>query len=81
LSGPIAERHLIEIWLDARDRSAISRIIDELDNQLAQWPLEIGESRDSIFQRVWTSQVMGIEFSVSEQTNTVVVRAAFPAKK
>lgn len=48
-----AEDMLTALWLDARDRGAISEAVDHLEQALRMNPLELGESRSHGFRLVF----------------------------
>ena len=47
--APAAERELMEHWLAAADRAALTAAADEIDQRLANSPADEGESRSPRF--------------------------------
>ena len=68
----LAEEQLAEIWLASEDRNAVSRTARELEEQLRQRPLEVGESRDGA-TRVVMQPPLAVHFDVFEDDRLVVV--------
>ena len=67
-----AENGLATIWLSATDREVIVVAADEIDKQLADDPLHLGESR-GVSQRIHFQPPLMIYFRVLEAEKSVVV--------
>jgi hypothetical protein len=61
---PAAERHLMEIWMRADDRDAVTKAADAIDAALARNADRQGESREEE-TRVTFFAPLGIDFEVS----------------
>ena len=69
---PIAEESLAEIWLTARDRQTIEAAADQINDDLSEHPLDVGESRFSNV-RVAFLGTLGILFEILESEQEVQV--------
>lgn len=69
---PDARNELIKLWTRARDRRTITRIVNQLDQNLARFPEAMGESRDEN-RRIYHSPPLGVTFSVSHDDRVVAV--------
>lgn len=70
-----AERHLLQLWVNAVDRGAVQRAADEVDRLLRLSPSSQGESREGDF-RMMLIAPLGVKFRVIEAGRIVrVVRA------
>jgi hypothetical protein len=72
-----AEADLAAVWLSAPDRRAVTDASTWFDDQLARWPLRLGESRGSSVHRLAFYWPLGIEFEVIEDDKQVIVQAVF----
>lgn len=73
---PAAEQHLAAVWLDARDRSAITSAAGSIDDMLSEDAHCRGESRESTV-RVTFVPPLGVEFDVLDQDRIVYVLAVW----
>ncbi len=69
---PRAEQELAALWLDTLRRAAVTRAAQLLDQQLAQAPGHLGESRPR-GRRVHFEAPLGILFRVLEDVQEVEV--------
>jgi hypothetical protein len=67
-----AKARLAEIWMAARDRTAIARAADEIDALLCDSPLDEGESRQEEF-RVLFVKPLAVKYTVSEADRIVSI--------
>ena len=67
-----AENGLASTWLSATNREAIVVAADEIDQELSDNPLQVGESR-AVSQRIHFHPPLVIYFSVLEAEKSVVV--------
>jgi mRNA-degrading endonuclease RelE of RelBE toxin-antitoxin system len=76
---PSAERELTRIWMDSRQRSALTASVSRLEAALLRAPLESGESRtDSV--RVVFDYPLAITFKVSVEDLRVTVLNVWTAE-
>src|SRR5438552_1310971 len=67
-----AERKLARRWMAASDRRSVTQAANSIDTQLAQDPLNAGESRSGN-RRILHEPPLGVIFSVVEADRTVLV--------
>lgn len=77
--APIAERKLAELWLAAPDREALANASDLIDQQLAEKPHLVGESRGA-GQRLLIEPPLAVLYEVVMDDRYVVVRAVWQFK-
>ena len=73
LLTPEAELETTEILTNAVDRNAIMADFRDVSHRLRKQPLEVGESRESEFQRVMFVGSLLASYLVDQATNTVFV--------
>ncbi len=73
---PAAEQKLTEIWLASANKPILTRLIDELDADLRNRPLTVGESRDDVSRIAFAGSVVA-EFEVHEADCRVIVSAVW----
>ena len=71
---PAATKALTEAWLQSADRSALARLIDDIDAQLAAAPNAVGESRTGV-ERICVLGKVSVSFDVIEADRRVDVLA------
>ena len=74
---PAAERELATIWIASTNRKAVTSAAAWLDFHLSDFPLTLGESRDSSVHRIAFRAPLGIEFEIIEDDKRVVVQGVF----
>jgi plasmid stabilization system protein ParE len=47
---PRAEKELAELWLGAVDKNIVAHAVHQIDSELRDGPLEVGESREGRFR-------------------------------
>ena len=67
-----ADDSLVELWMNSTDRTAITAAVKEIDAQLGQSPLEVGESRE-IDYRILCILPLVVAYRVSEDDRLVTV--------
>jgi plasmid stabilization system protein ParE len=70
--APEAERQLMELWLDAAARRAVTAAADAIDEILASNPIEIGESRPE-GMRILFVEPLAVIFRVQVEDRIVIV--------
>jgi hypothetical protein len=78
--SPAAEADLVEIWIRADDRSAVTLAVKQLDNALANDPHDQGESRQEGI-RVTFAKPLGLNFEVSLDDRLVRVLAVWATRR
>lgn len=76
----IALDALMEIWMAADDRNAITEAVERIDRELALDPSHAGESRPND-QRVTYALPLGVRFEVIESERRVVVVAVWRVRR
>lgn len=71
-----AEQELASIWLNAKDRSAVTSAVLRIDMALREDPLLEGESRSGMF-RVIHELPLGVDFRAVEEDRMVYVVAVW----
>ena len=71
---PAATKALTEAWLRSSDRSALARLINDIDAQLAVAPNAVGESRTGA-ERICVHGKVSVSFEVLEADCRVDVLA------
>lgn len=74
--APVAERRLAELWLAAPDREVVANASDVIDQQLAERPHLVGESRGA-GQRLLIESPLAVLFEVQMDDRYVLVRAVW----
>jgi hypothetical protein len=69
---PGAEQRLADLWMNASDRSAITKASHSIDQQLKTDPLNHGESRPG-GRRILFESPLGVLYRVEEQDMIVRV--------
>ncbi len=69
---PKAETTLTQMWLGGRDRQSIQEAAERIEQQLANWPLEVGESRVGN-HRILIDDPLAVVYSVWPQDQVVKV--------
>lgn len=75
-----AEVELAAIWVRSGDRDAIANAADFLESELAQDPVNLGESRPN-GQRIAHALPLGIRFQIREQDRLVEVLAVWECQR
>lgn len=68
-----AEQELAGLWLEAADRDAFARLVDELEVRLARGPTEVGEPRGGT-ARIYLEADLAVAFGVDTANRRVEVR-------
>lgn len=74
--GPAAENELASLWLDSDDRQTITDAAMQIDELLAAFPQDRGESRFGDIRILFVSP-LGVLFQVDEQNRRVQVIAVW----
>ena len=74
--APVAERKLAELWLAAPDRDSVANASDLVDQQLAEKPHLVGESRGA-GQRLLIESPLAVLYEVAMDDRYVFVRAVW----
>lgn len=74
---PNAESDLAEAWLDAVDRSAVSRAAEAIDRALSRSPLAVGTAQTSSVDRIALARPIAVTFQVVEDDKRVIVQSVF----
>ena len=72
---PDAERELAAAWTAASDRTAVTEIVYQIEQEIRVSPLSVGESRRSSLERVAHSPPIALTFLVVPDDNRVFVTA------
>lgn len=67
-----ADDSLVELWMNATDRNAVTQAVREIDAQLGQSPLEVGESRE-VDYRILCILPLVVAYRVSEDDRLATV--------
>jgi mRNA-degrading endonuclease RelE of RelBE toxin-antitoxin system len=77
---PEAERRLATLWMNASDRSAVTKAANEIDRRLRFGPEREGESRDQ-GRRVVLESPLGVLIKVEPQDRIVYVLTVWRLKE
>jgi mRNA-degrading endonuclease RelE of RelBE toxin-antitoxin system len=69
---PAADDQLSELWLNSANRDAIAHSAHEIDAQLGEKPLDVGESREGDY-RILCILPLVVAYRVSEEDRLVTV--------
>jgi hypothetical protein len=73
---PRAEEELAAVWLTSKDRNAVTKASDEIDNVLSLFPNSAGEPTfDTV--RVFAQPPLAVEYEVIESERRVFVLSAW----
>ena len=64
---------LMRIWMAAPDQNQLARVVNQLEQQFALNPLDVGESREDDWQRIVVEPPVGILFDVTPPDRIVRV--------
>lgn len=78
---PEAEQELLNLWLEEENRQAVTEAVDFLDAELANDPLNIGESRPTEFLRIAHALPIGIKYEVKTDDQLVRVLAVWLCRR
>lgn len=67
-----ADDTLIELWMNATDRDAISRAVRQIETQLRVAPLDVGESREENYRILCILPVV-VAYRISQEDCLVTV--------
>lgn len=67
---PFAERTLTNLWIDSKDRQAITNAADTMDTLLRNDPLSVGESRDDGVRLLYVAP-LAVYYDVFPQDQSV----------
>ena len=73
---PSALADLAEIWTNSNRRHAVTSASTRIDQQLANAPMDVGESREGSI-RVFIQFPLGVLYEVDEASRLVVIRAVW----
>jgi len=73
---PMAEQTLIDLWINAPDRQAVTAAADQIDHDLEHHPLQAGESRDG-GTRIHIVPPLAVLYDVDPANKTVTVWAVW----
>jgi hypothetical protein len=63
------------------DQAAVDQALVWTDYTLRRIPLEVGESRSRLTERVWYGDILGVAYVVDDQAMTVRVVSVGPARR
>jgi len=69
---PAAERRLAQIWMEGKDRNAITVAADAIDRALRYQPLTLGESRNGQI-RILVEEPLVVVYEVREADRLVEI--------